>query len=359
MRVKLKLTDIRSGQESLLLVTNLNAKGLLVQAAKTLPIGNRVKLNLQLEDGQPSLDLLGEIHKIALRKGGGKGMIIRFLDPPNSAIGRIANFLTEKLESSPAETQETPDQAPSANRTMIVDLEDPANIPLRPPLPKKKKKKEKPLSSTVDEEDMNDVDDLLGGDTRMLALNEFESFSKKRKRPPWIRWFLIGGFSLVMIPLLLFLGERLQLFRARVVTDDENAIVAPESTRMPSENLQSKDPTPSTEPARSLAQGASGITEVDIEMSPKRVEITLTGTQPFADPQIEKKMSPRRLILRFPTLDGFTINKVVPVSKNPLLRIRTSKTEEGVQMIMDLYPVAFPRFETKKQGTTLTIYLYR
>jgi hypothetical protein len=118
---KLKLTDLKTGQEWLLLVTRMNLKGLLVQAARTLASGTPVHLSLQLEEGRRSLDLRGEIYRIAERAEGQKGMIVRFVDPPREALERIAAYIAASEQEAPAagETQDYPDD-PETGKTMLV-----------------------------------------------------------------------------------------------------------------------------------------------------------------------------------------------------------------------------------------------
>src|ERR1051326_3060104 len=88
--IKLKLTNLKDGQESLLLVTKINMKGVLVQAASTLPTGTPVKLRLQFSSERFPIEAQAEVYKVAQNEVGQKGMILRFVNPSREFLTKIS-----------------------------------------------------------------------------------------------------------------------------------------------------------------------------------------------------------------------------------------------------------------------------
>ncbi len=207
LRAKVKITDLQSEQDYLLLVAKMNLKGLLVQAAQPLAPKTQLRLSLQLEGTPQPLLMHGEVHKISENFSGAKGMIVRFLEPSREQIGLIHGFLERSEAKAPQEpSEDQPRSLPSRERTTLTDLATLSPLALKSSSPQKKKKRE--VSSTMDEEVLHAANPGLAGETRVYELNDIESQVRKAKRKLRFKgFFWIVGAILAALFLILFVSR--------------------------------------------------------------------------------------------------------------------------------------------------------
>jgi hypothetical protein len=371
---KLKLTDLKTGQEWLLLVTRMNMKGLLVQAAQTLASGTPVHLSLQLEEGRRSLELRGEVYRIAERAEGQKGMIIRFVDPPREVLDRIAGYIAVREQEAPdaGESQEYPD-SPEA-KTMMVSKEQDTLSLLTFTQPRFKDGDAEPFATVDEEEEQKKVLSFLE-ETRVVPPTEMDSFVRKAKGRPRLgryRWALL----LLLVPAG-FWGARTLIARlpspevirpattpAKFTPNPVQALKEPSPER-PAAAVATVAPAPeeihpTPAPARTPAPKPElpEIKAISVEETPAFLKISIGGTA-LKIPEVNRMMNPRRFMLDFAEAKKVSVESSIAVGVNPLLRIRTVKQGTGFQVILDLYPVEFPRYDVKDQPGGLGVYLYR
>jgi hypothetical protein len=380
--MKLKLTDLRTNQEFLLLVTKINPKGLLVQAATTLSPGTPVKMQLTMEAGSLPLQMKGEIHKIAERPNGQKGMVIRFVSPPEEVSRAIAKHIDKHNqvrveEHSEAESQIYESAPTGSDRTMMV-AEDTLSVLTFSP-PKKSSKKKKEIRPTLDEEADRQRFPDYADETRLVAVSELDSFVRKSKRRGWRLWvwpvlivsatvgglWFVGNFSLVKRQEASPFAEPPE---EEVTELPEGEPTAEEAAPTPPEVLQQlaqQEPViappeaPTEAPTPKPVIVLSELKTIAVEETAGFLKVTLEG------PGVEKAeatrmMSPRRLVLQLRKVRTFSVNPTLPVGKNPLLRIRTSSLPNNeVQVVFDLYPTDFPRYDIKTKDDSVSVYLYR
>ena len=362
-RTKLKLTDLKTGQEYLLLVTKINPKGLLVQSASTLPIGTLVSLSLQLQDKNTPLDIRGAVHKIVEKPSGGKGMIIRFLDLDPEALQRINMFAMSVVEETTSGASQDYSLIPSKDKTMNIAMSDPPKTEVKK---KPKKKKDLDLGFTLDEEEAQEAHPGLAGDTRMLQVSEVDMYLRRRKRRSWMRWlFVLAGAGILLTSILL----AVELIRRRertkpIETTQTTNVGKSQNLKKPISEKPRVIPTPEPTPipkkvVEKQVPPAKTLTSIKVEERSEFLKISLRGDGKLPEPKVSRRKDPKRMIIELPNVDSLQAKPKIAISKNPLLRIRSSKTETSVSITLDLYPVSFPRYDIKHLSNTINIYLYR
>ncbi len=360
---KLKLTDVRTGQEWFLLTTKMNLKGLLVQAAHTLEVGAQVHLSLQLEDGRKSLELEGEIYKIAERAGGQKGMIVRFLDPSQEAINRISGYLAKKGTPVLGESQEYA-VASSTDKTTLARTEQDTLSILTFTQPRLSAK-DSELISTVDEEEEQKKAPNFAEETHIVAPSDYDSFIRKVKRPSRVgRWYWL--FLLILITGAFFLVrgliERLPAKMPPKPNATPLAVTPSPEAPSPVETATpiptpTPVPTPTPSPTTTPISTPSEIKHITVEDDPAFLKVSVEGTA-LGKPDVNRLSNPRRIVLGFPKARKASVESSISVGQNPLLRIRTVQQNTGFEVVLDLYPVEFPRYDVKELPNGFALYLY-
>ena len=370
MAAKVKLTDLNTGQEYFLLVTKINLQGLRVESSRTLQPGTPLQLSLQLEEGQKALELRGEIHTVAQRPDGGKGMVIRFTDPDPIHLDILQAYLNSAQISAPKKTP-APRDVPSMEKTMIAYTEKPV-----PPVRARPKAERPKVSSTMDEEAVQGGFSGLDGKTRISAPAEIEAFVRKKKRSTGPRKYLFGFILLFGLGAAYFYREKLVSFLrllsppppiahtkptvtpSTTIAAVQLTPISPQKEERPS--ARTEEPATTEEevkPAPAVKRGK--ITAITTEDGDAFVKVTITGNANFSRHEVSRVMNPKRLVIHLPEISSFSVEKIIGVTLNPLLRIRTEKANKGVQLTLELYPVAFPRYEVKDRGESLEIFLHR
>ncbi len=376
---KVKITERLSGQEYLLAATKINLKGILVETRRTLPLGTLVNLSIQIEEGRP-LDVKGEVHKIAERAGGGTGMIIRFIDPNADALRRIELFArrAERLPE-PASPEYT-----SRERTMMVDMNTLSKLSLG-----SADEGNGNVASTVDEEAVHAAHPGLGGETRIAEIRQFGGRpSRKKKGFSFYGMLIVAALLFVVSTLILSSGLILRYLDRKfglksptelppniealktaapapppVQTNIEAPpIVAATSLpiRVAQAPMERSIPRPKVTNAPPEERPTVGkIERVSVEKGETFLKVIIQGSANFSRATASRAMSPRRLMIDLPNVTNFSQLATIPVTENPLLRIRTEKVTRGLRITLDLYPVEFPRYDIKPHADSLDIFLHK
>ena len=247
----------------------------------------------------------------------------------------------------------------------------------------------KGLPSTWDEEAMQAARLGLDGKTRINAPEDFQKYLRQREKPKRRRRFLVFLMLFLLIGAAYvfrgFLKSLPQKVSIRVGGNKEpspqNNIPSPLAGIAQNESPVSASPTAAPSPAAaehrkkprlesSPPRGtpvtttappsvAAKIQEIQTEDGGAFVKVTIQGTAKLDRYEISRAMNPRRLIVDFPEIRSFSVDNVITVSKNPLFRVKTDKGARGTQVILDLYPVVFPRYDVKAQPDKMEIFLRR
>lgn len=387
---KVKVTDLATGQQSLLLVRKINIKGLLVQSTHPLPLGTRVTLSLRLSDVSPPLVLNGEVHKVMEKEGNSRGMILRFIDIRPEECEEIEAFVLQIEHGNKGDSQEYK-VIPSQHGTMFgselpasfktdpkphlpnpqpvqtptaISPEVKAPAPAVKPEAKPIKPAPKP-TATVDEEDGAE----LGGETRLLDVAEFEPYLQKptgsgRKK---VLWLLV---LIILLAALWFLKDKAPNVSIPTPVLSPTASTTQVPTPAPTFQARAQEtaaPRPTSPPTipplpiqdSSAPAGDQQLRAISVSETDAFLKITFEGTGPLSEPQISRLMSPKRLVLDFEGIASSSVSPQMALTKNPVLKIRTEKRDAGVRVTLDLYPIGFPRYDIKGDGTNISIYLYR
>ena len=132
LNAKVKLRNIRTGQESLLLVVKMNLKGILVRPSQPIAPDTPLLLSLQLHDDGLPLELRGEVHKIAKHPGGTSGVIIRFVNPSDRDAARILEYLKNNAPEMGTEASGKP-RSPSREITASTKIASISKLALSSP----------------------------------------------------------------------------------------------------------------------------------------------------------------------------------------------------------------------------------
>lgn len=372
MPARVKITELSSGQEYLLLVSKLNLKGLLVESSKVLAVGSGVRLALQLEEEHEPHSIQGEVHKITQRPGGSPGMIIRFVDPTPAIVQRITEYVTQLPASSPG-GRSASESLPSRERTMMVDVNTLSRLTLS-----SIEDDEDGIASTRDEEAVHSANPGLAGRTRVVAAAEVGRWSRPKKPRTVLRSLLVfllvvaavGGVVMAFRPLLQLVNVALGLKPTparQAITplpSTPNPVVTPlaAATLEPEALAKAEKKASALPPARPTPKPspkAAKVTSIKVEDAGGFLKIVIQGDGDLGKAEASRAMNPRRLILELPGVQEFSTSELIAVSKNPLLRIRTSKRESGLQITFDLYPVDFPRYDIKEHADSLDLFLHR
>ena len=350
----MKLTDVRSGQEYLLVATKINLKGALVETAHVLVPGSPLKLSLRLPDHGEPIDMAGEVHKVAENPGGGTGMIVRFVNASPQAIHRIEKYLTK------APAPEAPASS-AREQTMLADINTLSRLSLSVPAD------ETPaVSTTMDEELMHAQRPGLSGETRLMAQADIEPKKVARKRRSIFALLVpvvaISGLGAVGYSIWNYLVAARKTTGPSVETLVTGIAPSPRPTRPPASTspdeprfAESETPEPTPKPAPVTER----LKEAATETTEAFVKVTLRGQGNFARMKVSRATGPNRLHLDFPTIRSFDYKPSLSVGENPLLRIRTGMYEKGLRVTLELYPFKFPRYEAKTHPDSVDIYLHR
>lgn len=353
---KVKLKDLRTGQEYLLLVAKMNLKGLLVRSSQPIAPDAPLRLALQLSDSQSPLTLRGEVHKIAQHPSGSRGVIVRFLNPSSKDLARIGAYL-ERFE-----VKTTP---PSREKTAIGDIASISKLSLKSP-----DREAGFVVSTADEEAVHAARPGLGGETRVFDIEDVRSRGRTRPgRGPVRSAFKIvafaGGFILAAMiffrPVLRYLDERFGLRPPSPSIDispltshpPEKPVTVPGPESSPGTEEGDLDEPPSPPKAR------GEITAYQVEDSGSYLKVSVRGVGDFSKYLASRAQSPKRLIIDLPSVRSFKVKESVLVGKNPLLRIKAKPEGGGIRIVFDLYPVNFPRYHIKTYADSIDVFFQR
>lgn len=347
-RAKVKITDLKTGQEYLLLVSKMNAKGLLVTSNRTLDPKTPLKLSLQLADEEEPLKIEGEVHKIAEHPNRKKGIIIRFLNPQPYAVDRIALFLEEsktKTVEMPADSDSSP---PSREKTALADIQSLSHLALSSP-----DRESKAIPSTMDEEVMHSKKPGLAGDTRLYNVGNQKSPLSRGLNFSRIFLFIIIPLFLILAVLSFWIYSRMPLPSMGKKVSEK---IPPPSSPIPTPF----EPSPSDKTAtKPITLDKKEITDITVERRGSSLVVFIRGSGDFSQKKLSKATSPKRLNVDLPKIKNYSVPENISVTKNPLLRIRTLKLDPGIRVTLDLYPVAFPKYRAVSKKDGLEIQLHR
>jgi hypothetical protein len=416
---KVKLTDLKSGQEYLLMVLKMNAKGLLVTSTHPIAPGTPMQLSIQMESGGDPIDLKGMVHKIAEHPSGKKGIIVRFVSPTELHLKRITEFVEtgNLLPTRKGELTEIVTRVPelsSREKTPLAGLDTLSKLKITSP--------SQPISDledVMDEEIAHSESPGFGGSTRIMDVDEVQAPLKMSRGPSKLRtaslvFVLFAGFILAIYfglrPLLRFLDERFRLkppsssvltttvplrmspipsapvptpFPRVAPAATPRALLTPRPTipptpvpTVPTTPLPSPptatpmetsvpatpSPIPPTPiPVKRIKRVAvpvnTEISDISVESGFASVKITVAGQGDFSSYKVSQAMNPRRLVIDFKGIRNIKVRDSIPVNKNPLLRIRTQRKGLGSQVTLDLYPVDFPKYEVHPRADGAEILL--
>jgi len=351
--IKLKLTNLKDGQESLLMVTKINVKGVLVQSPRVLPLKTPVRISLQLSDGLPNLDLNGEVYRVAEKPNGQRGMILRFLSINEIALKRIQKLSGPSLE----------EDDDSEGKTMVVPVE---SVRERPPLAKspqsvrRGKRKGMHFSATVDEEEAQLHNLQFAEETRFIDDEEIKALYAQEKKTKWKRLFrlfivfpiIVLGFSSLAIWVYPLFHRKLPILKkAKVIAPTP----APVLNQEPVEEEKKEPPPPAPVTKRTVSADLDSIT---VEDTPGFIKVLIDGPK-IGSPEVTRTMRPKRLLLEWKGLKSFSTPGTKSVNVDPLLKIRVKKKSNSLQVSLDLFPSEFPRYDIKEREGGVTIYLHR
>lgn len=368
---KVKLRDIQTNQEYLLLIVKMNLKGILVRSTQTIAPNTPLELSLQLNDNKPPLSLRGVVHKIAKNSGGGRGVIIRFVKITSKEASRLATYIeTHARELGPESPRRQ--ETPSREKTSVAGIASLSKLALSSP-------DQKPgfVTATVDEEAVHEARPGLSGETRVYDVSPSKSHGRSRafKSPLRSALKLSAIFAVLLLvtlflfrPIVRFLDQR---FGERPTPIQSKADPTPSPlptvrpTRIPTSIPAIKVKKKSTarkkkRKRRKKKTALSGrLTSYKIKDSKDFVKISIQGTGNFSQYKTSRAQSPKRLILDLPKIRTFSVKKTQMVGKSPVLRIRTQRWKKRVRVVFDLYPVSFPRYQIKKQKNSIDLYFQR
>jgi hypothetical protein len=376
---KVKLKNFRTGQEFLLLVVKMNPKGILVRSSQPIELNTPLKLSLQLAANEPPLELRGEVHKIAKNPGGSDGVIVRFVSPSPEDIARITEYLKTQPPESPVETtQKSGTHPPPPEPTAPGALPSLSKMALSSP-----DRQADDIAATEDEEALHEKNPGLAGKTRMYDTAPGGS-PHPRRSPIRSGLKMVGLGALLLIiammlrhPALRFLDQRFGLRPVPTPAKTEPAPSAPASgtaagLRKPApSNSVAEEPDEPEEPARVQPTATAtperptpkavpgNLTAYDVQDAGNFLKVSLRGTGDFTLHSVSRATNPKRLILDFPRIPGFSAPETMMVGKNPVLRIRTQSGPRGIRVFFDLYPVEFPRTQIKGRMDSVDIFFQR
>jgi hypothetical protein len=308
----------------------------------------------------------------------------------------VEAYLNTAKESSRSDLGTNPEGSgpPSSEKTTIAFIDKG-----KPPRIASTSDQLSQLSSTLDEESVDMAGAGLDGKTRINAPAEFEAYLKS-KRQPKRKKALIFAISLVVLGSFIFLARKpigqFLVGRDQTSITDPTTVADPNSegavlntdipptiselpptpvvvptippTPQPVQVTQSPVPkdTPSSKDSvmrrttvRTKTSTQAQISSITAEDASAFVKVTIKGTGDLSKHKVTRVMNPRRLIVEFPNIRSLQAKTSVSVSKNPLFRIRSSKGNNGIRVVLELYPVVFPKYEVKDRETSIEIFLHR
>ncbi|MFH1262050.1 MAG: PilZ domain-containing protein [Pseudomonadota bacterium] len=357
---KVKLKEVRSGREFLLLVVKMNLKGLLVRSPHPVEPNAPLLLSLQLSEDAPSVELRAEVHKTTPYPNGSHGVIVRFLNPPNSALAKIAHYMEEHEIGADGRPLQKP-TPPSRERTAINEIASYSKLLARAPEPDGVA-----VPTPVDEEALHDADPGLAGRTRIFDVPKRGRRRRPRgRRNPFrvgVQWAGLAAILLILgmlflRPLVRYLDERFGL-RPSVLPESFSILPSPEPV-IPTPPTPTPTATPPQMSPIPTVVVRAEITRYEIIRSKSFVKLVVHGTGDLSRFTVSRASNPRRLLVELSSVGSFRVPDSVAVGRSPLRRIRTRSAGPGTQIILDLYPVEFPRYQVRPHPGSLDIVLQR
>ncbi len=384
LNTKVKLKDLKTSQEYLLLVSKMNLKGVLVNTNHPLDLETPIRLSFQSSQETGYLELEGAVHKTVEHPTGGKGMIIRFQSLESEDLKKLQFFL-EKIEAitQPAIPKQKGTPSVSREKTTLADIDSLSRIVLSSP-----DRSQESISSTRDEEAVHAAMPGLSGATKIYEMDNRPKEGRKGVKQLQVFFLILfliaflGGLGwLFFDPALRYINQQLGLTPPDKVRttlrgppdievlpfatpfsslkeDQSNTqdLVDADQKPMEFETKPSSIPTKTTREA--LAQPGQ-ITSIVVEDQAAFLKVTIKGQGNFSKNIVSRSMSPRRLNIDFPALKGFKVRDTIAVSKNPLLRIKTKFEQKSIRVTLDLYPTDFPKYDIKIYSDSMDIFLHR
>jgi hypothetical protein len=376
LNAKIKLKNLRTGQESLLLVVKMNLKGLLVKATHAIDPGTPLLLSLWLGEGDP-IEVRGEVHKITERAQGNPGIVVRFVHPSPEHLERILAYLKKYAPElgMPKPVRPPP---PSEERTTLAELNSISRLALSSP-----DRKTDSVLSTVDEESLSADHPGLAEETRTFDILPLKPVGRRRKaRSPLRSGMKLAALGTVLLllavflvlPALRYLDRRFGSIPTepeKIGTPAKLPGTSPLPTATPVEEEEEDEPAPPTptptpkpkakkKPEEKPTPVPVGVLEsFAVEDVGGFLKVTVRGSGDFTRYAASRALSPKRLMLDFPRIRKTSAVEPFSVGRNPLLRIRTQSREEGIRVIFDLYPVEFPRYQIKSRAGSADIFFQR
>lgn len=373
-KAKAKIRVTKTGQEYLMLVLKINLKGLLINYIQDLVLDEPVELDLKLPQGGASLHFFGSVHKILDPGQGGKGTIIKFLFRNTSEQKLMEDFIANIGNSQtitpqkPVEPKEAP--APYASeKTVIVQNNSLSHLSLESP-----DREANFIPATVDEENLLNNQQGLSGQTVVAHVIK----KKSKSSAFWSTTKLAVLGLMVLLALGVFVLKPLKHKTLSPATDlqtplpegEQNldAEATPAASQDTQENLENTSdtqaavatPTPPPKKTPPPKPKLGVLHKITTQETRSFVRISITGTKGAMGYSIIRVEDPKRLHLNFNGLDKFQNKPIIAVGRSPVLKIKTKKIpQKGLRVTLDLYPIAFPKYDIKTYPNAIDVFLYR